>query len=66
MNTQFLEFVRESGGAPAVAKQLGVSVESIQKWSRGERRPRPDQALAIENLSGGVVKKEKWYWGDAA
>lgn len=66
MNTQFSEFVRLHGGAKTIARQLGVSSESVQKWARGERRPRPDQALAIERLSNGELPKERWYWNDAA
>jgi DNA-binding transcriptional regulator YdaS (Cro superfamily) len=62
MNDRFQQYVKNAGGPSAVAKRLGVSVESIQKWASGERRPRPEQALAIEQLTGGAIPKERWYW----
>jgi DNA-binding transcriptional regulator YdaS (Cro superfamily) len=66
MNIQFTEFVRQQGGTKAVAQRLGCSVEAVQKWAKGDRRPRPDQALAIEKLSEGALPKEQWYWGEDA
>jgi DNA-binding transcriptional regulator YdaS (Cro superfamily) len=66
MNIAFSEFVRANGGSKAIAQQLGVSAEAVQKWAKGDRRPRPDQALAIERLSNGTLPKERWYWDVAA
>lgn len=61
---RFEDFAAQSGGLRAVSKQIGVSYEAAQKWANGERRPRPDQALLIEQMSNGSVRKERWYWDD--
>lgn len=37
------------------AKQVGVTVEAVRLWERGERFPRPGAMKAIINLTGGNV-----------
>jgi DNA-binding transcriptional regulator YdaS (Cro superfamily) len=65
MNT-FETWVKDSGGAGEVAKLLGVSPDAVRKWMRGDRRPRPEMAAAIERVSGGAVQRASLIWNEAA
>jgi DNA-binding transcriptional regulator YdaS (Cro superfamily) len=60
----FAEWVNSDkvGGVAAASALLGASESAIRHWMNGARRPRTDQALAIEVASGGRVPKEDWYW----
>lgn len=53
MNKKALqEAVKAAGGRRALADALGVSESSVIKWERGERIPRPEKVLRIEQISG--------------
>ena len=47
--------IEVAGGAGALARSLGITVQAISAW---EKCP-PRRALAIERATGGVVSKER-------
>ena len=57
-----MAWVEDVGGARDAARLLDCSTVSVYKWLSGERRPRPELAEKIEELSGGSVSKEEWFW----
>ena len=46
------------GGVNALGRVLGVSAPAISYWLRRKRKPSPQQALAIEALTEGKIKRE--------
>jgi hypothetical protein len=48
-------------GIARLAPQLGVTRTCIYHWVQGRREPRPEQARAIVELSGGAVPLEAIY-----
>ena len=45
-----------------LAKLLGLDPTLISHWHNGRRRPNPAQALLIEQLTKGEVRKEELVW----
>lgn len=57
--TEFLNSGRISRGD--FAKRVGVSVEAVRLWERGERFPRRDKIAEIEKATGGDVTVSDLY-----
>ena len=55
------KFIVKNGGDTAVAKKLGVSVETVRKWRIGETSPRPRSALALIKMSRGTLSWKDVY-----
>ena len=66
MEISLREWVTEAGGARAAAERVGVAEVTIWKYLAGERRPRPEIAAKIEEVSGGRVRKESLIWPSEA
>jgi transcriptional regulator with XRE-family HTH domain len=43
-----------------VAKALGVTKSSLDRYCRGERTPTLGAALAIEKVTGGAIRARSW------
>lgn len=43
-----------------VAKALGVTKASLDRYCRGERTPTLGAALAIERVTGGAIPARSW------
>ena len=61
------------GGPARLARELGVSTQTVCFWREGKRRLRAEQGAAIEALTGGVVTRkhiwpESWFrtWPELA
>lgn len=55
-----VSYIREVGNDRA-AKTLKVKPRRILAWRYGVRRPRPEKAIEIEKLTGGVVTFKEIY-----
>jgi len=66
MDTSLRQWVTEVGGARAAAEVIGVAEVTVWKYLSGDRRPRPEIAQRIEEVSGGRVRKESLIWPSEA
>ncbi len=48
------EYLIKTGDEP-VAQALCVKVRTVASWRRGERIPRPEQALRLVDFAGGEL-----------
>lgn len=48
------EFITQAGGA-YVADQLGISRQAVHEWGEGTVTPRPEFALKLIHISGGLI-----------
>lgn len=51
---------------PQLAERLGVPVETVRKWLRGERIPRPTSMARISEATGGLVGPADFYQAETA
>jgi len=58
----FRSWVSSVGGAKAAAELIGCSPVAVRKYISGERRPRPELAEKIEDVSDGQISRVSWYW----
>jgi DNA-binding transcriptional regulator YdaS (Cro superfamily) len=42
------------------ARRIGVKDSTVLRWASGARKPGIDDAIAIEKLTGGVIRAEDW------
>lgn len=50
------DYLTQSGlTASAFAALVGVNVSTVTRWARGERWPRPEQIIRVEQVTGGQV-----------
>jgi DNA-binding transcriptional regulator YdaS (Cro superfamily) len=47
-----------AGGVNKLGGVLGINPSAISRWLRRQRKPSPQQALAIEALTEGRIKRE--------
>jgi len=48
----------------AIAAELDVSQPMVSFILNGTHEPSPKQARAIEKLTGGLIKREEWYYDE--
>lgn len=44
----------------AIGRALGVTQPSVADWMSGKSRPKPDQRVGLERLSGGAIERDSW------
>lgn len=47
-------------GQARAARAAGVTVEMLLAWGRGDGRPTPDQAAAMEQATRGLLRAADW------
>ena len=51
----------EAIGDSEAAEQLGAKERTTASWRRGERKPKPEQAMKIQRLTRGLVRFEECF-----
>lgn len=54
------EYIK-SVGVPVIAKQIGVTERAVQSWKLRQRKPRPEDAMKLVELSGGMISFSSIY-----
>lgn len=59
--TQLGEWLKQEGRLQRwVAQRMGVHPSAVNRWVAGTRRPNSHQALALEELTSGMVPVTSW------
>jgi DNA-binding transcriptional regulator YdaS (Cro superfamily) len=62
MKKKLAVYLKEfDGGIPAFAKAVKVKRAAVDKWLRGDRRPRCETARLIEKVTGGEITLQDIY-----
>jgi len=58
INTVIEKAIAEAGSASSLAKAIGVPIQSVTFWRKGERRVPADYCPEIERFTAGHVRCE--------
>jgi len=58
INTVIEKAISKAGSASSLAKAIGVPLQSVTFWRKGERRVPADYCPAIERFTAGSVRCE--------